>query len=70
MKRLPARSAAYWITGTLVAFSGVLLARWVAPHFVDAARSVLAAAGQLAGVAGLFIIALGVRRRVDTAAPD
>jgi hypothetical protein len=58
---------ASWIIGTAVAFAGVLVTRLVAPHFVHPARAWLAVIGELGGLAGLAIIALGVRRRLRAA---
>lgn len=59
-----------WIAGTLVAFLGVGLARGLAPHVAVPAQEVVAAIGRLLGMAGLFILALGVHRRVRRLAPN
>jgi hypothetical protein len=67
-RRLPS-SVAPWIAGTLVAATGVSLARLVAPQLDDPARSGLTVVGQLLGVAGLFLIAWGVRRRLRAPLP-
>jgi len=67
VKTPPARISASWIAGTLIACAGVVVARWVAPQFIDPARAWFAVGGQLLGVGGLFVIALGVRRRLRAA---
>lgn len=52
----------HWLLGSLVAFSGVLLARH---PFAPGAHPWLEVAGLLIAGAGLGLIALGVRRRID-----
>lgn len=63
-----AANARPWIAGTAVAIGGVLLARFVAPHTAGAFRVTLTVGGQLLALGGLFIICLGVRRRIQTPA--
>ena len=67
MKTRHSPSGASWIFGTCVAFAGVIVTRLVAPHFALPARAWLAVIGELGGLAGLAIIALGVRRRLHSA---
>lgn len=55
----------YWIGGSLTAISGALVARFVGSSIADEKLRVgLVLAGQLCALLGLFIIALGVRRRL------
>ena len=68
MKLRPATSAAYWVSGTLVAFVGVAVARLLAPCLAAPERVWVTVGGQLLGSLGLFVIALGVRRRLRRAA--
>ncbi len=58
-----------WLTGTAVAFAGVFLARIVAPQLEGQARFFATALGQLLALAGLFILCLGVRRRIRASTP-
>jgi hypothetical protein len=60
-------NARYWIIGTATAFLGVALARVSAPYFHGGLRFGFTLAGQLLALAGLFIIGLGVRRRINQA---
>lgn len=60
-------NAAPWIAGCLLALTGVALARLVAPTLAGHARIVAMVGGQLVGLAGLFVICLGVRRRLRQA---
>lgn len=57
----------YWVAGVVVALAGVLLARGLAPRLATEARAWVEVVGQLMGLAGLLIIALGVRRRLRAA---
>lgn len=63
-------SARFWLAGLALAVVGVALAREVAPRLGDAerARALVALAGEIAALAGLFVIALGIRRRARAAA--
>ncbi|PTY08308.1 hypothetical protein DB347_01615 [Opitutaceae bacterium EW11] len=54
----------YWIGGAITAFVGVGLARILSPTLERGPREITAAAGQLLGILGLFIIAYGVNRRL------
>lgn len=60
-------SARYWLAGLALAALGVVLARLVAPAFETRTRAGLALVGELAALAGLFVIVLGIRRRVRLA---
>lgn len=53
-----------WIAGIATAAAGVLLARVVAPSLDGVASVLVNVGGQLLAVGGLFIICLGVRRRI------
>lgn len=64
-----AANARPWIAGIAVASGGVVLARAVAPSFAGPLRLVLTVGGQLLALGGLFIICLGVRRRIKNS-PD
>lgn len=57
----------YWSTGALVALCGVTCARVIAPTSTGQLRVVLTLGGQLVALSGLFIICLGVRRRIKQA---
>lgn len=57
-------SARFWLAGTLTALIGVALARNVGPSLAGTARVVTIISGQLLALVGLFIICLGVRRRI------
>ncbi|HWL15864.1 MAG TPA: hypothetical protein VNR00_09675 [Opitutus sp.] len=56
--------ARWWIAGVSTALSGVALVRLVAPQFDGSVRLLVAAGGQLLALGGLFIICLGVSRRI------
>jgi len=55
----------YWIGGIMMALAGVTLARFVAPFMEKQPRFYATAAGQLLALGGLWVIALGVRRRFN-----
>ena len=57
-------SARHWLAGLALAAAGVALARLVAPGFADRARAAVALSGELLALAGLFVIAHGIRRRL------
>jgi len=57
----------FWPFGLLVALAGVTSARWIAPMYTGQLRLVLTLGGQLVAFSGLFIICLGVRRRIQQA---
>lgn len=63
-------NARYWIAGSVAAFAGVALTRLVAPSLEGNLKIYTAVGGQLLALAGLFIICLGVRRRIKQASPD
>lgn len=64
MKRLAVLATPFWIGGTLLAFSGVVLARMVSPGLTDGWRGAVLLAGEFVGLGGLLLIALGLRRRL------
>lgn len=63
-------SARHWLAGLVLAAAGVVLARVVAPlpEFPARTRAAVALVGQLVALAGLFVIVLGIRRRLRLAA--
>lgn len=65
-----AANARFWIAGSAVAFLGVLLARVVSPSFDGKTKIYLTVGGQLLAILGLFILCLGVRRRIKQAASE
>ncbi len=56
--------ARYWVSGTLAAFAGVLVARVIAPHAAPSLRVFLTLGGQLLALGGLLVLCVGVSRRV------
>ncbi|MDF3056412.1 MAG: hypothetical protein K0R17_627 [Rariglobus sp.] len=63
-------SARHWISGTVIAFTGVAVSRGVASGFEGRPHALFALAGQLVALGGLFIILLGIRRRLSRANAD
>ena len=57
----------HWLAGLALAALGVGLARLLAPAFSAQPRSIVALAGQLVALAGLVVIARGVRLRIEAA---
>lgn len=58
-------NARFWMGGTVIAFAGVVLARFVAPALPPGALRLTATiGGQLIAIAGLALICVGVSRRV------
>ena len=55
----------FWIAGSTLAFLGVALARIVAPSLDGRNQICVTIGGQLLAICGLFIICLGVRRRIQ-----
>ena len=67
MSRLRILATPYWAIGTSLAFLGVALARLIGPALAeDAARRYTAAGGHLLVGLGLFVICLGINRRIRT----
>lgn len=62
-----AANAGYWSTGVLVAICGIVCARVVGPSAAGTLRICLTLGGQFVALFGLFIICLGVRRRIKQA---
>jgi hypothetical protein len=61
-------NAKFWSAGIITALLGVALARAVGPSLVGPARIATVVAGQILALTGLFIICLGVRRRIKQTA--
>ncbi len=57
----------YWLAGVLVALVGVVCVRLVAPACTGSLRVGVQLGGQLLAFLGLFIICLGVSRRIQQA---
>lgn len=60
----------YWIAGIALALAGVLVARVVAPYFETKTAAIVKAVGQITAIVGLFIISIGVSRRVSKQDPS
>lgn len=54
-----------WFAGLLTALAGVAVARGLIPISDGTLRPIVTVAGQLLAFAGLLIICLGVRRRIQ-----
>lgn len=63
-------SARHWLAGLALAVLGVVIARLVAPGFAPRPRATLALVGEVVALAGLLVIALGIRRRLRLAAAE
>ena len=63
-------SARHWIFGVAIAFAGVAISRVVAPGFDGRIHAMVALAGQFVALGGLFVILLGIRRRLNRATPE
>lgn len=61
-------NAGFWTAGILVAAVGIVCARAIAPSLAGTPRIFLTLGGQLFALGGLFIICLGVRRRIKAPA--
>lgn len=59
-----AANARFWIAGIIVAISGVACARVIGPSLTGTWRISTIVGGQLFALSGLFIICVGVRRRL------
>ncbi|MBF7082936.1 hypothetical protein IT084_08105 [Desulfallas sp. Bu1-1] len=53
----------YWITGTITAFTGVLMVRILALQTAGRLKLPVMFGGYMLAIAGLFIITLGTRRK-------
>lgn len=60
----------YWGGGIAAAVTGVVLARVLAPHAIAGAKLPMTVGGQLLALAGLFLICVGVSRRVNRESPS
>ncbi len=67
MNRPMKEKKAYWIGGTLTAFSGVALLRLVVPELAGVPGTVALAAGCLLVIAGITVIACATRRKKSEA---
>jgi hypothetical protein len=56
----------YWISGIVIALTGVILARLIAPHLSEKTAIFVKVAGQLIAIVGLVVIPIGVSRRVSS----
>lgn len=63
-------SARHWLAGLALAAVGVVSARLLAPALPAVPGSIVAFLGQMTALSGLLVIALGVRRRVRSAADE
>ncbi len=65
-------AARHWLAGIAVCALGAAIARLLAPALTDETRlrALITLFGELVALAGLFIIVLGIRRRLDQAAQD
>lgn len=70
MKRLAPLLNRYWAAGLALACLGVVLARWAAPQMSTKWGAWTAVLGQITAIAGLFIIAVGIQRRIHRASAD
>ena len=61
-------NAGFWTATMLVAATGMVGVRFVAPVSAGSARIFLTLGGQVVVIGGLFIICLGVRRRIKAPA--
>jgi peptidoglycan/LPS O-acetylase OafA/YrhL len=59
-----------WLLGLVVALAGVVIARVAAPHATGKTQTMLISLGRLVSFAGLFVIALGIKRRAQTTDKD
>ncbi len=58
-------SARHWLIGLALATGGVVFVRLVAPACADhRLRAVVALSGEIIALTGLFVIMLGIRRRI------
>jgi hypothetical protein len=61
---------ATWLAGIATSMSGVALARMLAPSLDKPLRLYTTVGGQILALAGLFIIAVGVRNRIRKASAE
>lgn len=59
-----------WLLGLVIALAGVVIARVAAPHYTGKTQTVLVSIGRLISFVGLFVIALGIKRRATKNADD
>lgn len=63
-------SLRHWVFGTVIALAGVAISRVLATGFEGRVHAVFAVAGQVIALGGLFVILLGIRRRLHRANAD
>lgn len=63
-------SRGYWTLGILAAAAGIILTRVIAPQFAPKTAAIAKVSGQVIAIAGLVIIAVGIKRRRRGAADD
>jgi len=55
----------YWLTGTVVALIGLAAVRLIAPELSGTTGKSVTVAGYIFSMAGIAVIAFGVKRRVE-----
>ena len=55
----------YWLTGTVVALIGVAAVRLIAPELSGTTGKAVTVAGYIFSMAGIAVIAFGVKRRAE-----
>jgi hypothetical protein len=55
----------YWLTGTIVALIGVAAVRLIAPELSGTTAKAVTVAGYIFSMAGIGVIAFGVKRRAE-----
>jgi hypothetical protein len=58
------KTVLYWTAGIAISLAGVATVRLVAPQYAGRPAAILGAIGHLVALAGLLVIAIGVRQRV------
>jgi len=57
-------SARHWLSGIVIAFTGVAISRLLASGFEGRTHALIALTGQLVALGGLAVILFGIRRRL------
>jgi hypothetical protein len=60
----------YWLTGTVVALIGVAAVRLIAPELSGPTGKAVTVAGYIFSMAGIAVIAFGVKRRTEADQAD
>ncbi|MFA6960069.1 MAG: hypothetical protein WC205_04865 [Opitutaceae bacterium] len=63
-------SARYWLAGIALAIAGVAISRLLAPEFQARSHATIALIGQLLALSGLWVIIMGIRRRLRSQAVE